>query len=48
MAAVGCASVPSGEPKAAAGVPDEEKRKMMAQNIIDFLHLDGVAESPGF
>ena len=31
-----------------AGVPDEEKRKMMAQNIIDFLHLDGVAESPGF
>ena len=31
-----------------AGIPGEEKRKMMAQNIIDFLHLDGVAEAPGF
>ena len=31
-----------------AGVSDEEKRKMMAQNLIDFLGLDGVAESPGF
>ena len=27
---------------------DEEKRKMTAQNLIDFLHLNAAAEAPGF
>ena len=27
------------------GVPEAEKRRMVAQNVIDFFHLDGVAAS---
>ena len=28
------------------GIANEERRKMLAQNLIDFLHLDAVAETP--
>ena len=28
------------------GIPGEERRQMLAQNLIDFLHLDAVAETP--
>jgi len=31
-----------------AGLGEKEKRKMAAQNLIDFLDLDAVAEAPGF
>ena len=31
-----------------SGLTDDEKRRIAAQNLIDFLHLDAVAEPPGF